>query len=323
MNHMNRGFATRLRARAQRAARCAWPLALSLGTLLFLACSENPFALRTGVISVKVLGTPPDPGIVVTVFVRDRSFPYSEDLVQLAVGDSTRFTDLGIGFEIDVGIRNLAQHRCRVITAESQAGPSANAEELRVTTNPNTPPSVTCKIECRSATVDFQVSGLPPGGSTDLLLSYSDSAHALDPATKVDTVYAGPTQRLFVTPGNFWSTPSIFRGSDLRWYSAPAGNVTARSRATKIVTVQYQHAAACSATRPYAWYPLDGNAIGAGNCKVSALLLWAKGSMGSGKGFPGRREGFPFAQAHWPLGPSKDHRRARVHRPHTTSDYGV
>lgn len=179
---------------AHRAARRL--TILTVGLLAFLgACRNDVFAPRTGVITVYVTGTPPDPGIVTTVYIRDHIPPHNEARAQVAIGDSTVFTGLGdAGFRIDVGIENLETHDCTVVATTAVV----RFEGLRVVTvetNPNFPPEVVFELSCRSATLEIETSGLLPGDSADVFLAAGDSAEAFDAYTDGTRVRVGNGSR--------------------------------------------------------------------------------------------------------------------------------
>ncbi|MGQ0642353.1 MAG: hypothetical protein ACT4P6_16520 [Gemmatimonadaceae bacterium] len=128
------------------------------------SCWQNALAPQDATIVFVVAGVPNDPGISVTAFVQDLSVTSNRAGKVVAIGGSVIFDNLGAGFDIQVGVTDLATHNCRVVQmAGTTALPAGSTFVNGVRTGQGSVDTVTATLSCRSASVDVHVSGLPAG----------------------------------------------------------------------------------------------------------------------------------------------------------------
>jgi hypothetical protein len=234
--------------------------------LLNLSCVDpRVFAPSDGYITVHITGQPADPGLRLTVFLRDRVAPFNVLRTAIAIGDSMRIGDLGIGYEVDVGLEDLGTYSCKVNVLTSREAPLFGATMTTVTVSAIAPPVVKFDVTCKSGTVEITTVGLPPNDSVWIRAVWGDSSLAANPINRSSYRIANGFTRLAVTPHpSFWILPDSLVAANGRLYKALPHGFSLASRAVQQVTLQFQPSHTCLADRPVAWYRLDGNALDAG-----------------------------------------------------------
>ena len=181
---------------------------------------------------VHVDGFPADPLARVTVYVRDTLPPYNVSSQAVAPGGSVTFDNLGAGFGIEVGIRDLAMHRCSLLGANHNGltfgGPSRVIETTSGVTE-----SVVFSVRCLTGRIDLQVAGLPSGDSGFVsFASPEDTLRDHRVRNGTATVYIVPSAAVTVRP-------DLVAGSDGFIYDAPPQTIAVSSGQATALTLQY------------------------------------------------------------------------------------
>jgi hypothetical protein len=197
-----------------------------------LSACDQAFAPQDASIEVRVDGFPADPIARVTVYVRDTLPPYNMSSHAVAPGGSVTFDNLGAGFGIEVGIRDLAMHRCSLLGANHNglafSGPSRVVETTSGVTE-----SVVFTVRCLTGRVDLQVSGLLSGDSG--LVSFASPVDTL----RDHRVRNGTTTVYIVPSATVTVRPDLVAGSDGFIYDAPPQTISVSSGQATSLTLQY------------------------------------------------------------------------------------
>jgi hypothetical protein len=229
---------------------------IGLVTLAGCWISSNSFAPTNSAVVILVDGIPVDSGIFVTTFIQNIQSPINRQTAQLPIGGSVHYSNLGAGFDIEVGVDtlSLSTHRCRIDHIRWRVQLSS-AVKVQVTTRAGVTDTVWISLECRSADVTLNVSGLPAGDSADITIDDR-------PAPRMLRMTNGMVQLALVPDSTLSIFPDAVVGRDGRAYTANNQTVAAPSRHSTQVSVQYSALLpSCRREQPNAWYALDGSAM--------------------------------------------------------------
>ncbi len=202
--------------------------------LLALAGCETAFAPTDASVLFRVSSVPNDPGILVTAFVRDMAPPNNRVDKVVSSGGEVTFDNLGAGFEIEVGMANLAPYGCTLLSMEG-TGLDPNGANV-ISTRPGSVDTVTANLGCRSANIDLIVSGLPAGETATVDLKSPSEPKDFGFNTKLagngaTRAAVFPDPRVSVEPQRVVSGGRI--------YQASSQEVAVTSRATVSATIVY------------------------------------------------------------------------------------
>jgi hypothetical protein len=206
---------------------------------------------------VVVAGDPQDGAAQVTVFVRDTAPPHNMLANSISVGGSVLFENLGAGFDIEVGIRDLGAHRC-VLLGNSR--PGGASPSVIIATTSGVTDSVVFTVRCTSGSVTLVTSGLPPNDSA--VAAIVSPAH-----TALTPKFTNGTFTLHVVPDAATSIqPFAVTGSDGFVYTASAQTVAVRTGQTTTVQIAYAVSAPSQGSIAFAVSGVPPD---------SGILLWA------------------------------------------------
>lgn len=187
-------------------------------------------APQTASIEIVVGGVPADGVAMVTAYIQDTHPPYNRLENEVPVGSRVLFDDLGAGFEIEFGLRNLGQHRCTILDGTS-GGLAVIDSTGTVETRHETTENISFTVRCRSASLDVRVNGLPAGDSASVLFATPSD-------TVVGTLRNG-SRTVNIVAGQVSVLPDLVSGSDGYAYDAAPLTVDAYSAQTTNVNLDY------------------------------------------------------------------------------------
>jgi hypothetical protein len=198
------------------------------------ACDPTlALAPRSASIEIAILGVPEDGAASVLAFIEDTHPPYNRSEQEIPVGSSVLFEDLGVGFDIRFGIRNLGQHRCAILDGSLNGVLVADSTGTVETRNETTE-NAAFTVRCRSASIDVVVNGLPAGDSARVVL-------ATPYDTIIDARFRNGSRTVAVVPGPAVNIlPDLVSGSDGFAYDAAPVTVNAYTAQTTTATLDFR-----------------------------------------------------------------------------------
>ncbi|MGH7504114.1 MAG: carboxypeptidase-like regulatory domain-containing protein, partial [Longimicrobiales bacterium] len=176
-------------------------------------------------------GIPADGIASVTAYIQDTHPPYNRSENQVPVGGRVLFDNLGVGFDIELGLRDLGTHRCEIRDGRWN-GLSITDSTTIVQTRHDQTEQIAFDVLCRSATIDVLVNGLPAGDSARITLATPSD-------TMNDTYVRNGSQTVAIVAGPVTILPDLVSGSDGFAYSAAPQMVAPLSAQTTTVTLDY------------------------------------------------------------------------------------
>jgi hypothetical protein len=195
------------------------------------ACNPSlALAPQDAAIEIVVDGLPADGIASVVAFIEDTHPPYNRIDQHVLVGGRHRFENLGAGFDIRFGLRNLGQHRCSILDGRRNGLYVSDSTDV-VKTRSATTENIVFLVRCRPATVDVVVSGLPSGDSARVVLA--------PPGDTIVAHFRNGSRAVAVTSGPVDVLPDLVNGSDGFAYDAAPQTVAAQSAQTTTARLDY------------------------------------------------------------------------------------
>ena len=182
-------------------------------------CDTRAFAPQDASIIVLVTGRPTDGIARVTVFVQDTLPPYNTVSNSVAVGSSVRFEKLGAGFDIEVGVRDLTQHRCRV----EQISPLSAGTSVVISTTSGVTDTVRFDVRCQSGAMALSAQGLPPNDSAFVTVGNGIDIQLLYVGAAAKTIAVVPDDSVQVIASGVLASDGFYYSSPFRTVAVPSG----------------------------------------------------------------------------------------------------
>ncbi|MGH7460361.1 MAG: LamG domain-containing protein [Longimicrobiales bacterium] len=232
-------------------------------TLVTGACQEGAFAPSDGSLLIRIGGAPTDPTIQFTVFIEDSLPPFNRITNRIGLGESITFDDLGGGFKIRAGLRNIGVHRCRLDETRYSLGTFFSTKDSTVVIEltPAHTDSIVFTVFCRTADLALIVSGLPAERSASVHLERSiepKGLQALYLQNGTTTLQFVPDPALSVRPFRVPSDNALL-------FEALDQTVNVPNRQSTTVRIEYKPVgqSPCGQGQPLGWYRMDGDALDA------------------------------------------------------------